>query len=151
MKLLCEWHVSVAGTKQLVSSDGIWRQLEVGVGRLLAALKGGLTKALSNDKRIRHRQKRAADAIRISAFPSIDDMKLAVHRAMLTLHHIAASHIDDRVLSREAQERAAVGDPMPQGSTIVRRRPEAIGGKSSPGVATQAHAWLSRAGCVAFV
>lgn len=112
LKLFCSWQKEVVTRKQIVSDDPVWAKVANCIEQLLAALSGGISKEVNQEKKQRLASRRVEDAIKIRAFPSVQQIQAGVSKAMHTLHYIGShySNADDFPRSvKAAATRAIIG------------------------------------------
>lgn len=83
--MFCAWQLHRAEGKIVEGADGPWDQYTAAIARVKALVQGSLRKRLAQAKQKQLSDKRAEDAKRIKALPSITEMKSAVAKAFVHL------------------------------------------------------------------
>lgn len=92
MKICCEYTLAVCRKENLAArgdDENYWPSCIESIGMLLKDLGGPLEAQVRKAKAHRLEQNKELDAQRLSELPTVEHMKDAVHRAMLTLQAIA--------------------------------------------------------------
>lgn len=106
LQAFCAWQQIEVSRQHLISDEVHWLKFAASIDQLSVALKGGLHKKSTTGKHKRALDRRLWDAAKIEGLPPLPLMKVAVSKAMGTLHHIAQLHQGLQPLQKAAQSAA---------------------------------------------
>ena len=108
LKLFCQFHLELVARQIILTDESKWPKFKVAIEQLRADLCGGLTTRAKAEKEKRNKARVKLDRQRLEAFPKIETLKLAIHRAMLVLQQIKQTSAGRTALSRRELAEATV-------------------------------------------